>query len=324
MVRRTPLPSRRPAFTLIELLVVIAIIAILIGLLLPAVQKVREAAARSQCQNNLKQLSLAVHSYHDANKSVPPTSAVVGTNTGTAHFFLLPYVEQAPLFQQAAGNSFNVRTTAVPVFWCPTDSSTVGGRFTQTTNARVSAGGVGYGVANYVINAQVGVYKLTLPAIIDGTSNTVLFAERMGYCEGNPNYPQPGATPAFTGFTYSIWARGPFVANVSVWGAGAAGDITYWDTPAFDVPTAHGPRSVATFRNPWPNQTDGHVNPGGIQGGVVPLGCDYRRLQCLHGSVMTVGLADGSVRMVQDAVSALTWQLACNPKDGQPLGSDWN
>jgi prepilin-type N-terminal cleavage/methylation domain-containing protein/prepilin-type processing-associated H-X9-DG protein len=87
----------RRGFTLIELLVVIAIIAILIALLVPAVQKVREAAARAQCQNNLKQIALAVHSYHDANRKLPP--AYVANVQLSWHVFILPYVEQNTLFR---------------------------------------------------------------------------------------------------------------------------------------------------------------------------------------------------------------------------------
>jgi len=104
-------------------LVVIAIIAILIGLLLPAVQKVREAAARAQCSNNVKQIVLAVHNYHDAHGTIPPVSLNNTSTIGSAHFLLLPYVEQSALYQQAQVNgqavSYNVRTAAVKTYWCP-------------------------------------------------------------------------------------------------------------------------------------------------------------------------------------------------------------
>src|SRR5947207_136704 len=116
--------SRRSAFTLIELLVVIAIIAILIALLVPAVQKVREAAARAQCANNLKQVSLALHNYHDSRKCFPPGNSK--PNGFSVHSFLLPFFEQSPLFGQIDfTKSYSANTgpmaVPIPVLNCPSD-----------------------------------------------------------------------------------------------------------------------------------------------------------------------------------------------------------
>jgi prepilin-type N-terminal cleavage/methylation domain-containing protein len=351
----------RVGFTLIELLVVIAIIAILIGLLLPAVQKVRDAAARIQCANNVKQLGIACHSYHDANGSMPPYSIASGAQYGSAHFLLLPYVEQDNLYRQANGISYAIRTAAVKVFTCPVDPTVTNGVFTGqavnypfngTAPNRISTNGVPFGAASYAINGQVTAAQLTaghptkgsitMTGITDGTSNTVLFAERMAFCAG-PEYPNPTATPrlASGSVTWSIWARGGRNTANSPWADGAPAaplppatntaapdGYTWWDNALFDAPyrtpsnlnAGPGPRSDPNFRQNWDG---GVVNPGGIQAGARPHGCDYRRLQALHGNVMVAGLADGSARTVSSSVSALTWQRVCSPIGGEVLGNDW-
>ena len=121
----------RHGFTLIELLVVIAIIAVLIGLLLPAIQSVRQAAARMQCTNQTKQLGLAFHDYVSTNGKVPPSIGQMGTTYGTAHFFLLPFMEQGNIYAEANGDSWNVRMVPVKGFACPSDPSGPAGGVTS-------------------------------------------------------------------------------------------------------------------------------------------------------------------------------------------------
>ncbi|MDX1968514.1 MAG: DUF1559 domain-containing protein [Planctomycetaceae bacterium] len=213
------LRSRVRGFTLIELLVVIAIIAVLIALLLPAVQQAREAARRTQCRNNLKQLGLAIHNYHDNFNMFPrlvqgpvrDSASGNGWRGYSAHAMILPYIDQAPLFAQIAqaindnrmatgdggGNppdaettalgftSLNLVSRAMPAFLCPSDSPPQNRRDWNNYGVNIGANkgwGIGTIDQNGVFNSTVYV---RIGDINDGTSNVMAFAEMVTTDQGS-------------------------------------------------------------------------------------------------------------------------------------------
>jgi prepilin-type N-terminal cleavage/methylation domain-containing protein len=289
-------------FTLIELLVVIAIIAILIGLLLPAVQKVREAAARTQSTNNLKQMTLALHNANDTYGKMPPSIGSFPNNLGytnpsthgTLFYFILPFIEQQPLFNAIWGRSWDGGWgNVVKTFIAPGDPSLPSngqlpygnwGGVSYRSNAQVfgeDGGNWGYG---YYISSG-GRARLG-PWFSDGTSNTVALAESYATY---PRYNGGGA---------------PYVYG---WASDGSSDWCNVDgySPCWGSPNGNYPQFNCTGPT-------GGTNPA------YPF-----QVQGFGAYGVLISMCDGSVRTVNQGVSSNSWFWALTPQGGEVLDSTW-
>jgi prepilin-type N-terminal cleavage/methylation domain-containing protein len=319
----------RTGFTLIELLVVIAIIAILIALLVPAVQKVRSAAARTQSANNLKQIVLATHSYHDTYKVLPPLAKTIpgvatnphGTQPVSVFFFILPFIDQGPLWQLGvtnggawpsgpgvgAGGPTSAGARVVPVYLSPRDPS---GAVMQWEEID---GGVwapcNYGANHAVFGIPCGsntVTTLRLATILDGTSNTVGFAEQYAKCgtgDSNTTYESNNYQHLWAYNVTWYWQQGPYFDTRLMSSFGGK-------SQSGNPPPACTCTATATATVPQAMPTVAACNP--------------YLVQAMDSSICLAGIMDGTVRSISTGISPTTWVRAIWPNDGLPPGSDWN
>jgi len=327
---------RRKAFTLIELLVVIAIIAILIALLLPAVQQAREAARRSTCKNNMKQIGLALHNYHDAYTKFPIGSNYPYYQPNSWRFALLPFMDQAPFYQltktqpgsdvnfyEGAGNSYNGDTlhfkdkVITPIYMCPSSPDPpityANGQLTQGSQSHMYVGIMGAypdpaartnvfylsGHGSWATNTGCLLINecIGMRDITDGTSNTIIIGEQSRYKNASPKLLKSDYT--------SGWAGTPYAGTITEWIADTAGrgaTFTYFGT---------GTTSI--FHSPNPTSTGAEASQ--------PY--DYNTpLTSYHVGGVHVLLADGSVRFLGDNTDLQLIQKLGVRNDGSTVG-EW-
>jgi prepilin-type N-terminal cleavage/methylation domain-containing protein/prepilin-type processing-associated H-X9-DG protein len=339
----------RRGFTLIELLVVIAIIAVLIALLLPAVQSAREAARRAQCVNNLKQIGLGMHNYHQSVGTFPIANATntfsdpgVTTSWGnwSAQAMMLPYMEQQSIYNSAnfawepwydVGNTVNTTAlnTKIASYLCPSDALAGQNNICSylwcigTTSDIWNADSTG-------VFAHINCYSIA--AITDGTSNTIAFGESL--VGGNTN-------------TAIKWRNGPSVGQGSPPRFLDAVTVASWPTTLTQLNTCQGLYAADVISGASNEQNNrgwrwGVGSPGvtGFNTIIEPnsnvyqfIGCrmdcacgmdysDYENCSSNHPGGVNVLLADGSVKFIKSSVSRQVWWALGTKANGEVISSD--
>jgi prepilin-type N-terminal cleavage/methylation domain-containing protein/prepilin-type processing-associated H-X9-DG protein len=315
-------PKPRRAFTLIELLVVIAIIAILIGLLLPAVQKVREAAARTKCQNNLKQVALAMHNYHDAMGQLP-AAYVDRPDLPSGNFYrwssfamISPYLEQTAIYNNlrldlslyttVPGPGPSLRpehapwvALRIPIFLCPSDVRTETQPGWGASNYAVCAGN-GVGGGTFLGNGPIHQNSTTrFTDIADGTSNTAMISESI-IGRGGPATSAPVTLPDIQE-VYRFIAAPTLLTDASC----AAATLGQTDRQAR---WADGANTTHQYVHYYP--------PNSTTPDCASRGGNWRTARSRHTGGVNLALCDGSVRFVRNGVHPATWAALGSRADG--------
>lgn len=317
--------TTRSAFTLIELLVVIAIIGVLIGLLLPAIQKVREAANRTQCVNNLKQIGLALADFASSNDNQFPAFATqiggsAGNRPATIETALLPYLDQTNLYTSISSGSpysppgFTLYSSVLKVYQCPSDSSTQ----QLSVGSYVGLTYSGGGATNYACNPNVFVNAqsnlvyapYTYNTIKDGTSNTIGFTEVIAQNQsGVPAKSHHGVlSPASGSFDGFVWGGNQVTPNILNMNAATA--LTNPPRP----PTVPASSSTSSYAGTDWGPTYLYVtNVPFMVVGTTPARSVLTIPSCCHVGTIQASLMDGSVRSIDTGVSLVSWIAVNTP-----------